>query len=64
MGTLVGHGFEKAGHLGACLGTLEVTPSVLSAGRPAPRTGVVLGAVGGSGVTALIALCLCLIFFA
>ncbi|XP_057389719.1 sialic acid-binding Ig-like lectin 5 [Balaenoptera acutorostrata] len=37
---------------------------LLLPGRPAPRTGVVLGAVGGSGVTALIALCLCLIFFA
>ncbi|XP_061028485.1 sialic acid-binding Ig-like lectin 5 [Eubalaena glacialis] len=36
---------------------------LLLPGRPAPRTGVVLGAVGGSGVTALLALCLCLIFF-
>uniref|UniRef100_A0A8C0DPQ6 Ig-like domain-containing protein n=1 Tax=Balaenoptera musculus TaxID=9771 RepID=A0A8C0DPQ6_BALMU len=51
---LNGHGKQR---------TLEVTPSVLSAGRPAPRTGVVLGAVGGSGVTALLAVCLCLIFF-
>ncbi|TEA25480.1 hypothetical protein DBR06_SOUSAS11710084 [Sousa chinensis] len=36
---------------------------LLLPGRPAPRTGVVWGAVGGSGVTALLALCLCLIFF-
>ncbi|XP_036689934.1 sialic acid-binding Ig-like lectin 5 [Balaenoptera musculus] len=36
---------------------------LLLPGRPAPRTGVVLGAVGGSGVTALLAVCLCLIFF-
>nr|XP_058900128.1 sialic acid-binding Ig-like lectin 5 [Kogia breviceps] len=32
-------------------------------GRPASRTGVVWGAAGGSGVTALLALCLCLVFF-
>ncbi|XP_067575181.1 sialic acid-binding Ig-like lectin 5 [Pseudorca crassidens] len=36
---------------------------LLLPGRPALRTGVVWGAVGGSGVTALLALCLCLIFF-
>ncbi|XP_024623984.1 sialic acid-binding Ig-like lectin 5 [Neophocaena asiaeorientalis asiaeorientalis] len=34
---------------------------LLLPGRPAPRTGVVWGAVGGSGATALLALCL--IFF-
>ncbi|XP_036881819.2 sialic acid-binding Ig-like lectin 13 isoform X2 [Manis javanica] len=37
---------------------------LLLPGRPGPRTGVVLGAVGGVGVTGLLALCVCLIFFA
>ncbi|XP_059939032.1 sialic acid-binding Ig-like lectin 5 [Mesoplodon densirostris] len=45
---LNGHGAQSA--------TVLLLP-----GRPAPRTGVVWGAVGGSGVTALLALCL--IFF-
>ncbi|XP_032343657.1 sialic acid-binding Ig-like lectin 13 [Camelus ferus] len=36
---------------------------LLLPGRPGPRTGVVPGAIGGAGVTALLALCLCLVFF-
>ncbi|XP_070354914.1 myeloid cell surface antigen CD33-like isoform X7 [Equus asinus] len=32
-------------------------------GELVTRTGVLLGAIGGAGVTALLALCLCLIFF-
>lgn len=36
---------------------------LVSAERPGPRTGVIQGTVGGAGVTALLALCLCLIFF-
>ncbi|XP_054935130.1 sialic acid-binding Ig-like lectin 5 isoform X2 [Physeter macrocephalus] len=43
---------------GAQSATVQLLP-----GRPASRTGVVLGAAGGFGVTALLALCLCLIFF-
>ena len=58
VGKLVGHGCEKAGGSGACLRGLEVTPGLISVGRPGPRTGVVCGAVGGAGVTALLALCL------
>nr|XP_014682948.1 myeloid cell surface antigen CD33-like isoform X1 [Equus asinus] len=34
-----------------------------AAGELVTRTGVLLGAIGGAGVTALLALCLCLIFF-
>ncbi|XP_033701454.1 sialic acid-binding Ig-like lectin 13 isoform X6 [Tursiops truncatus] len=45
------------------LGSKEASLSLIVKRRPAPRTGVVWGAVGGSGVTALLALCLCLIFF-
>lgn len=37
--------------------------SLFSAGTPGPRKGEVVGAIGGAGVTALLALCLCLIFF-
>nr|XP_008542128.1 PREDICTED: myeloid cell surface antigen CD33-like [Equus przewalskii] len=37
--------------------------SLLAAGELVTRTGVLLGAIGGAGVTALLALCLCLIFF-
>uniref|UniRef100_A0A8C3WRF9 Ig-like domain-containing protein n=1 Tax=Catagonus wagneri TaxID=51154 RepID=A0A8C3WRF9_9CETA len=47
----------------ACLGALEVTPGLLSAGRPGSRSRVVLGAAGGIGVTVLLALCLCVTFF-
>ncbi|XP_008529577.2 sialic acid-binding Ig-like lectin 5 isoform X2 [Equus przewalskii] len=36
---------------------------LLLPGTPGPRTGEVVGALGGAGVTALLALCLCLIFF-
>ncbi|XP_060507839.2 sialic acid-binding Ig-like lectin 5 isoform X3 [Panthera onca] len=36
---------------------------LLLPGRPGPRTGVLQGAIGGAGVTALLALCLCLIIF-
>nr|XP_035959995.1 sialic acid-binding Ig-like lectin 5 isoform X2 [Halichoerus grypus] len=32
-------------------------------GRPGPRTGVIQGAIWGAGVTALLALCLCLVIF-
>ncbi|XP_034842893.1 sialic acid-binding Ig-like lectin 13 isoform X3 [Mirounga leonina] len=32
-------------------------------GRPGPRTGVIQGAIWGAGVTALLALCICLIIF-
>uniref|UniRef100_A0A2K6EIS6 CD33 molecule n=1 Tax=Propithecus coquereli TaxID=379532 RepID=A0A2K6EIS6_PROCO len=37
--------------------------SLSSAGKPDSRVGVIQGAVGGAGVTALLALCLSLIFF-
>uniref|UniRef100_A0A8C9CFL7 Ig-like domain-containing protein n=1 Tax=Phocoena sinus TaxID=42100 RepID=A0A8C9CFL7_PHOSS len=43
------------------LGSKEASLCLVVKRRPAPRTGVVWGAVGGSGATALLALCL--IFF-
>ncbi|TEA31757.1 hypothetical protein DBR06_SOUSAS158110001, partial [Sousa chinensis] len=37
--------------------------SLLSAGNSGARAGVIEGALGGAGVTTLLVLCLCLIFF-
>ncbi|XP_027626168.1 sialic acid-binding Ig-like lectin 13 [Tupaia chinensis] len=45
------------------VGEPQITPvSLSSAEKPGSRTGVVLGAVGGAGVMALVAVCLCLTF--
>ncbi|XP_058386011.1 sialic acid-binding Ig-like lectin 5 isoform X2 [Diceros bicornis minor] len=41
----------------------QSTTVLLLPGRPGPRTGAIVGAIGGAGVTALLALCFCLIFF-